>query len=363
MEVIGTPEIVFDYKRDSCEPLDLPDVPAYFARLTSTHEVLLFSGDAPRYFISRGPTVDSTRRDCARPALISADSASPQSYRNWEWITSVRVVADTIYALVHNEYHDSGGRGCIPAVHSPANPCWYNSITAAFSVDGGRSFVRFAGRSSVVAAPPISWSSVEAASTGTPKPYGYFMPSNIVRGRDGFFYALFMSISLQSRGVCLIRTQTLDHPDSWRAWDGRSFTVRLAGPDSLGNSRADCSYVGRDSIADLHGSISFSREHNSYVLVGPWIDGGTKGKLVCGIFYALSADLIVWSRPRPLIVGALPYPQCGGKLQGTRTRASLVDPTDMGANFDEVGANAFLYFVNNFGGLRRDLMRVHVSIR
>ena len=34
----------------------------------------------------------------------------------------------------------------------------------------------------------------------------------------------------QSAGVCLMRTQTLGDPKSWRAWDGEGFNVRFIDP-------------------------------------------------------------------------------------------------------------------------------------
>ena len=34
----------------------------------------------------------------------------------------------------------------------------------------------------------------------------------------------------QQAGVCLMRTDRLDDPASWRGWDGRDFTVKFTDP-------------------------------------------------------------------------------------------------------------------------------------
>ena len=103
--------------------------------------------------------------------------------------------------------------------------CWYNTITYAVSTDGGRSFKAPAGPERFVAGVPYRYDPTRGQRSGL------FNPSNIVR-RGDYFYTMMTSAPQgeQRAGVCLMRTDRLDDPASWRGWDGRDFTVQFANP-------------------------------------------------------------------------------------------------------------------------------------
>jgi hypothetical protein len=92
----------------------------------------------------------------------------------------------------------------------PGNPCWYNSITYAISTDGGLSFTHATPPGHVVAPPWEKW----GASTGTPTPYGYFFPSNIVLGPDNAYYSFFSlgpELGMNLSGSLIHRPVSLEH--------------------------------------------------------------------------------------------------------------------------------------------------------
>ena len=65
--------------------------------------------------------------------------------------------------------------------------------------------------------------------------FGFRSPSNIIMSRtDGFYYATVEdgwghgpNAVGQEDGACLMRTRAVTDPNSWRAWDGKSFNVSL----------------------------------------------------------------------------------------------------------------------------------------
>ena len=181
---VGNREVVFDWTTDRCEDLDVPDGPARFVR-AGDGELVLFSGNAPRYYVSRGSDFSPLQRVCGQPALVSADKRTPDSYENWEWLWAVYREGDNWHAFVHNEFHDAISATCRVGDPSPGNPCWYNSVTYAVSADGGQTFTKPNAPAHVVAPAPSAW----VPPTVYPSGYaaeGYFGPSSIVRGPNGY---------------------------------------------------------------------------------------------------------------------------------------------------------------------------------
>ena len=112
---LGAKEVVFDYTTDRCYDLDLPDQPARFVR-AEDGSLVLIDGNAPRHYVSRGAAFNSLKRDCAQPALISADRRTAESYENWEWLWAVYREGSRWHALIHNEFHDAVATTCDPAI-------------------------------------------------------------------------------------------------------------------------------------------------------------------------------------------------------------------------------------------------------
>jgi len=368
---VGAKEVVMHATTDRCEELDVPDGPARFVR-AEDGSLVLFSGNAPRYYVSRGAGFGTFTRDCSQPALASADRRTADSYENWEWVWSVYREGSSWHVLVHNEFHDAVAPTCQPGNPAPGNPCWYNSITYAVSTDGARSFSKPGAPAHVVAPAPIVW---EPPPPNTPPPYdqfaeGYFSPSNIVRASDGYYYAFMMSIPTKfwntMQGLCVFRTRTLGDPTTWRAWDGSGFNLRMASPYVTGSATPVCTSLGGLMI---HSHLVYDTYLERYMAVAPSpgpLD--VNGRPTCGFFYALSADLIHWSTHHLLVEASLPWcaanPSQPGVLEPVIVMyPSIVDHADTSVNFENAGRTPYLYYMRiNGDNLDRDLVRVPLTI-
>lgn len=368
---IGAKQVVIDWTQDRCEDLDVPDGPARFVRIEDG-SLVLFSGNAPRYFVSRGADFGSLARDCRQPALVSADSALPDTYENWEWLWAIYRDGSTWHALVHNEFHDPMATTCRLGDTSPGNPCWYNSVTYATSTDGARSFSKSGAPAHTVAPAPYPWVPPDAGAipVGNGFVEGYFNPSNIVRGPDGYFYSFLMAIPTQNwtsqQGLCVFRTATLADPSTWRAWDGQGFSLRMTSPYVTGESAPVCAFL--DTVMSA-GQVVYNSYLERYMFISTSQGAfDVDGQLTCGFFYALSADLVHWSEHRLLVEAQLPW--CAADLSRpgvlesvTVGYPSIVDHSDTSINFEMAGRTPYLYYTRfNDGGLDRDLVRVPLTL-
>lgn len=373
--LVGDIEVVMDYRRDTCRAaggMDLPDVQARAFR-RADGSIGLVSGNAPVNYFMFGPDFDRLTRRCV-PVLSSGRHPDAQSFDNQEWVASVYREGSRIHALVHNEYHDPGAPNCKPGVDDPANPCWYNALTYAWSDDDGQTFQHAPPPHHVLAAPPTPWNpSVlpDDRGRGPAAPtYGYFAPSNIVRGPDGAYYSMFLALpdpaNHAAGGTCLMRTETLGDPASWRAWDGAGFGLAMPSPYDAkglptGATTPACAVVGRGTLGPLHGSLTFNTYLDRYLLVGEGMQQeGTA--TVCGTWFSLSSDLLTWTRPQLLKEGPLPWAPCTGGGDGPHAEVygSIIDHGATDANFTLSGQEPYLYYVRWVEGLHRDLVRQRV---
>jgi hypothetical protein len=367
---VGAKEVVLDGTAERCEQLDVADGPPRFVR-AEDGSLVLFSGNAPRYYVSRGAGFGKLTRDCSQPALASADRRNADSYENWEWVWSVYREGSLWHALVHNEFHDAVAATCRPGDPSPANPCVYNSITYAVSTDGGRSFSKPLAPAHVVAPAPNFW---ESPPPNMPPPYGqfaegYFTPSNIVRATDGYYYAFMMAIPTKfwntMQGLCVFRTSTLGDPTTWRAWDGSGFNLRMASPYVTGHAAPICAFLGGFVIPSHVVYETYLGRYLGVATSPGELD--VNGRGTCGFFYALSADLIHWSAHRFLVEASLPWcaadPSQPGVLEPVIVAyPSIVDHSDTTVNFEKAGRTPYLYYVRiNGDNLDRDVMRVPLT--
>jgi hypothetical protein len=364
---VGAKEVVFDWSADHCEDLDVPDGPARFVR-AEDGSLTLFDGDAPRYYVSRGAGFNSLKRDCSQPALVSANRATPESYENNEWLWAIYREGNTWHALVHNEFHDPMAATCQPGNASPSNPCCYNSVTYAVSTDGARSFSKPGAPAHTVAPAPYAWvpPAPGVPPVGNGFVEGYFAPSNIVRGRDGYYYSFLMAIPTENwsalQGRCVFRTSVLGDPSTWRAWDGSGFNLRMTSPYVTGQSAPICAFLATNLSM---GQVIYSSYLERYVYLAA-TGTGYEGRNACGFYYELSADLIHWSQHRRLTEANLPWcsadPSQSSIEPVTVLYPSLVDHTDTTVNFETMGRTPHLYYTRfNDGGLDRDLVRVPVT--
>ncbi len=353
-EVSGPPEVVFDWTTDRCEDLDIPDLSARAFRDASNQVQLISSHDKVRASI--GADLNNLVHDCT-VVMSSHRDPDPAQFNDAEWIGATYTEdGTTIYAIVHNEYHGNDHPGQCSA-GSQSFDCWYNGLTLAVSTDGGSTYDH-------PVAPPLhliaSYPEQYQLDQG---PYGIFAPSNIIKGRDGFYYAIVHLVDPAGvQSSCLMRNFDLADPDSWRFWDGERFDGRFVNPytDQISDpSEHICAAIDRGDISDMHDSLTFNEYLNRYVLLGTSYDGET-----WGFYYSLSEDLIEWTTRQVLLERLLPWSGVSS-TDIYYLYPSFLDPDSISRNFETVGKTAYVYYTrfNRDTGnhLDRDMIRVPIE--
>jgi hypothetical protein len=355
----GPERTLFSASRDACDGADVPDAPARAFRDASGGIALY--GLHYRNRALRGPDFEHLRIDC-RVVLDSGEKPDPALYDDRSWITATWTEDGTnVAALLHHEYQANEHEGrCRSKVYME---CWYNTITAAASRDGGLHFSR-AAPPAVVAAPPFR------QVVGLGRHRGFFNPSNIFgEGRYRYFLASTTGWdrpgSDQAAGVCLFRTERPDEPGSWRAWTGTGFTAAFPDPYRRAFKIAETCKPVAPFPAPV-GAVVRHRGSGAWIAVFMAAKGGAFAE--SGFYWSTSRDLLVWDVPRLLIAGATLYDdpcRAGGRLIAY---PSLLDPGAKGRNFDDVGEGAFLTFATlRLEGCTitsdRDLVRRPVAIK
>ncbi len=355
----GPERTLFSASRDACDGADVPDAPARAFRDASGGIALY--GLHYRNRALRGPDFEHLRIDC-RVVLDSGEKPDPALYDDRSWITATWTEDGTnVAALLHHEYQANEHEGrCRSKVYME---CWYNTITAAASRDGGLHFSR-AAPPAVVAAPPFR------QEEGQGRHRGFFNPSNIFgEGRYRYFLASTTGWdrpgSDQAAGVCLFRTERPDEPASWRAWTGTGFTAAFPDPYRRTFKIAETCKPVAPFPAPV-GAVVRHRGSGAWIAVFMAAKGGAFAE--SGFYWSTSRDLLVWDVPRLLLAGATLYDdpcQAKGRLIAY---PSLLDPGAKGRNFDDVGEGAFLTFATlRLEGCTitsdRDLVRRPVAIK
>jgi hypothetical protein len=355
----GVTETVFDYTTDACSIVpnnwDFPDVYAHAVRNPQNpSEIVLVSGNSEDNYFSFGPDFDNLARICT-PVLSATnkkhpDATAAQSFSNQEWVNMAYNDGTQVWGFVNNEFHDISPTGqsfgCSNSEY-PGNPCWYNGITLARS-NTGHNFVQTNSGLDVAIGPPLQWD--PAAMVGFP--YGTFEPSNIIFD-GGFYYMLYRGIltpGSNTTGACLARATSISDATSWRAWDGSGYNLTVGSPYIIPGQQP-CSFVG----PGIWGSLT----RNSYLEsfgFGKYMAVGLKNSPVCGVYFTLSDDLIVWSTPQ--LIKAIDSPGCNGDLTNSGAYFSIIDhaSTDQ-TNFSESGQSPHLYYTYFNANLDRDLVR------
>ncbi|ABD56518.1 hypothetical protein [Jannaschia sp. CCS1] len=353
VQVSGPAEVVFDWTTDRCADHHFADLSVRAFRDGDGINLIL-SHDVTRRM--RGPDFDNLAVECDI-LLPSTSARHPATFTNTEWIAATYAEGDTIHALLHNEYQGNRYPECATADYFS---CWYNTITYARSDDGGASFgYPVAPPAHLVASIPERYRPDEGI-------FGAFGPSNII-AHDGYFHAFFkaQTYPLGTQHTCLMRTATLEDPDSWRFFDGVGFNGQFADPyrDDLRALRATtCTPVALPEIAQMYEGVTWNTELEQFVLIGTSSDP-SRTPNPFGFYYALSDDLITWSMRVPLLEVRLPWRATG--RQTVYLYPTLIDHGSDSVNFETTGAEAYLYFTRlNFGSgdLDRDLIRMPVTI-
>ncbi len=331
----GRIDKVFDWSGHKCEEGDLPDAPARaFVDNEGNVQLIATHLDARREI---GPNLNKTTHSC--DVIFRSDhDPEPRKYNDNEWLTAFYTLdGRTIYSLIHTEYHGWEHDNCHS---SDLMNCWWNSINLAVSTDGGRSYSHATPIDHNILNPPADY-----RPGNTRGPIGYFQPTKIVA--NGGYYYVFVSQhnpGYQERppeqwGSCLMRTNNLADPKSWRIWDGSGFNLLPGQP--------------RCKLIDIPG---YDLSYNTYL--GKYISIGCHWEAGCT--YAVSDDLINWESKGYLLPGT-PNPE-------VCIYSSVLQPGDPTRNFEQSGRSPWLYYTQcgsgqcsgGCGSLDRDLKRIRI---
>lgn len=348
----AAPEIVFDSSHDGCVSDDMPDINARAFRDAKGDIVMFALYDMNRAL--RGKDLAHLKLDC-HVVLASHFDPNPAHYDDRNFLTATWTAdGRNVVAIVHQEYHaDMHGR-C--SVHTDLG-CWYNTVVAYRSKDGGENFVR--SHPLVVAVAPFR------QDVGQGRHRGFFNPSNIFSdGTYEYFFAGTTGWDGQPFGACLFRSATPENSASWRAYDGHAFTIRYDDPYAPRFAvPRPCSVIS--PFAFPVGAVVRARASGVWIAV--FQASRNAGAFpVDGFYYATAKDLLRWSPPRLLLAGKTLFSNLCAAGPSIIAYPSLLDPTAKGRNFDDVGNAPFLYYakikVANCATGARQLVRQRLAI-
>jgi hypothetical protein len=196
--------------------------------------------------------------------------------------------------------------------------------------------------------------------------HGYKELTNIIRAegnqpRAGYFMMTLVSApdrpvtSPQAGGTCLLWTDNLNDPSSWKAWDGQDFMFHPQPAPATGAQPSTTGLVCEpvfDGFAQPW-SLTYNTYLRKYMLVGQILKSNPSAQ---GVYYALSDNLINWSAPQLILLApdrdnaqaackdGITYPVVLDKDDPAShwPDPALSDSTD--PNFDHPGATPDLYF-------------------
>eukprot|EP01051_Picozoa_sp_SAG22_P011813 SAG22_NODE_1170_length_5261_cov_96.345796_4_plen_414_part_00 len=340
-------------------PGHVPDIPARcFVKGSASDGGVQMIVGSTSYFPMSGPSPLNQTRSCKCSFNKTADG-NPAHFDADEYPDSpIAFDNGTVVALVHtefpgNKFNMSGGPN-EPYCTGPGYPnCWAVGIGLVISHDWGATFAHvLPPPHHLVAAVPYKYRQDQLAS-------GWGDPSNIIlHPTDGHYYAAIWNrhqVGLQAPGICMMRTNHLLDPASWRAWDGKAYTKAFANPYTLEvGTEADhvCTVTNlpAGSVEDgcaAHG-LSWSEYLQQFVVTLGCDQARTP------VFkYAVSDDLIVWSNASTLMTMAQAknLSRFGPGGQSTMVHNGInyptfIDPASKDRNFGVIGQRPYLFWVS-----------------
>eukprot|EP00117_Sycon_ciliatum_P032589 scpid70066/ scgid25241/ len=324
--------VVYNYTTDHCPnglerlSYDVADGPPRTFRSPKNRLYLQFASVGTGSRGQQGAELDSLKHSChvycnsTRSMNTSLFSSHEMPFSPW-----VSEKDGVVYALTDMEFHNTtAGFGGI---------CLYVATTLFKSTDGGLTFQHAApAPAHVVAAmpyPPANESSVRRKPPYMP---AFRAPGNIVQ-YQGYLYATISALwgpepyGPQQQGVCIMRTADITDPASWRGWNGKDFSARMQAFWWENPNPAEHSCKPVLPSVMTHSTIFFSSVYKRYVILG------TNHQMY------FSFDLVNWSNATHV----------QGETEATGLYSFVIDPSQTGPNFQEVGDSADFYYVASLG--------------
>ena len=237
--------------------------------------------------------------------------------------------------------------------------CTLISLTSAVSTDGGKTFTQPPAPEHLLANFPYQYDPLWMRAI--------WQPSGIVKSpKDGYYYALIQydehnaSYTSGGKGMCVMRTKTLDDHTSWRAWDGTGFNMQFVNPyveTNINPAEHKCTIVSPEVGALTYG-MSYNTYLERYVAVGVT----STSNLGLGFYYSLSEDLIHWTPIEFIMPVAEGF--ANNLTPPFEAYSTLIDHDSPSMSFDITGQSPYLYYsyFTNHDPWSIDVMRVRVEL-
>lgn len=355
---------MWDWTTDRCEDENIPDIAARAFRDASgtTH---LTIGHYVTYRMS-GPSLEELTTDCSAPILDSDYDPDPSRFNDSEWIGSPYTLdGETVYSIVHNEYrgdtHGASRPGQCPS--GERLTCLDTSLTMVISTDGGTTF------DDITEPPGHMIATLPYVFDDEGVPSGLRQPSNIIRGPGDYFYS-FSNISdypSEDHWVCVMRTDDLADPGSWRFWTGAAFDGVFVDPyrEPVDAGTKKCAPLApRQLSGTVNETVVFDESIGRFVMVG--IAGHPMGpEPQWGVYYSMSENLVDWSLRELLIELPVNASVADNVTDLFYAYPSIIDPDSDSFSFETSDGSAYLYisrFNAGGGSLDRDLVRWPIAL-
>ena len=253
-----------------------------------------------------------------------------------QFIMATWAQGDIVHAFGQATLYGNGGvnpllPGCWAACPAGQRGAFFQYMTGLRSADGGATFafVDSPALGAGVFVPSQPFSATNAGNS-----YISSM-TNVLRVPGDATAALYTQT--HGFGDCLWRTEAIEDPLSWRAWDGAGFTIPSQSPYGAGGGGAALNCSPSTGATQL-GSITWSDVCGAWVGVGGQRVPGHSGPVVS---YSTSSDLLHWSEAAFLMDAG------GGGGGGAADNYAAVldlDYPHAGDNFECMGASPSLVY-------------------
>jgi hypothetical protein len=321
----------------------------------------MYGNDGTRRML--GPDFDHLTHECTqRFGLVYDTNPAHYNYIHLIYGTYTENGRD-IYAMVHHEWHGWEIPGACPAGFGRRR-CGRGGIVYAVSHDNGDTFSSPAPPDNLIADVPTR-PGIDDPRTGL------LTPSNpIKKGNYLYSMSLISGVEDQDVGVCVMRTQDITDPSSWRGWDGSAFSVRFRNPyyENVTPQRTHmCEPASYSQILEMSRSLTYSTFLNKFVVTGSAVKfDPAQNRNVYGFYFSTSDDLVHWSDRQLLMeIPSLLTHQCGGPDAGSYP--SLIDQGSTDRNYRITDDTMYLYYTHMHYNdacqltFDRDLVRIPIQ--
>lgn len=337
---------------DGCHEFDYADDNTY-AIVDSSGSVQLYkplandTGTINSAIRASGDNINDirfTKNNCGNIVLTSKIDPNPRAYEGNEYINPYTTDGVNVYSIMHTEYH-AFPWFVNPPLNFPASvlcpdsswSCWWNYINLAVSTDGGAHFNSAASPNQSIANTSVEFNPKYDPQNG-PGMVGIFNPTNVIEkdenGKKYYYTSVFVRRVPFDNYVmrsCLMRTDNLADPSSWKFWDGNGFNVAARGIPATGDC-VSAATSGAPAAVDttIFGNLHWSTYLNEYVNAS--IHSNTDGNNIAGV--RIGPDLKNWVYqsfkvdPATLPINYLQFIQPGAETR----------------SFEDIGRSPWLYF-------------------